>query len=232
MVRRIKIQRKMTKEQKSLLIALLLGDGTISNNFIFKLCHALEQKEYLLWKINQLNANNIKNNGLKEYISSCGYNEGKTVIYSQLSINPTIKALRRSIYKPNKTITRNLLNWLDEKGIAIWFMDDGMINVNTSKQRSSIQHTFRIATCCTKIEAEAVTEYFNDVWHIKFNVFEERPNKYSIMSSGEDNAYKFAKLISPYIHQVPSLLYKIRTDGTKDEFLIAQQKGLKCETLA
>jgi hypothetical protein len=45
--RKLKIQKRMTKEQKQLLIALLIGDGTISNNYVFKLSHTSEQLEYL-----------------------------------------------------------------------------------------------------------------------------------------------------------------------------------------
>lgn len=142
-----KIVKKLSKEQKSLLIGMLLGDGTISSNFVFKLSHSEAQREYLEWKVKLLNEYNFKNNGIKEYISSCGYNTGKNVLYSQMSINPTIKALRRTVYIPKKTITRRLLNWLNPLGLAIWYMDDGCINVNTSKQRSSIQHTIKIATC-------------------------------------------------------------------------------------
>lgn len=44
----MKIKRKVSKETKSLLIAMLLGDGTISNNYVFKLCHSSDQEEYLL----------------------------------------------------------------------------------------------------------------------------------------------------------------------------------------
>lgn len=106
------------------------------------------QREYLEWKVKLLNEYNFKNNGIKEYISSCGYNTGKNVLYSQMSINPTIKALRRTVYIPKKTITRRLLNWLNPLGLAIWYMDDGCINVNTSKQQVvQIQHTIKIATC-------------------------------------------------------------------------------------
>ena len=140
-MKKIKIQRKLSKNQKSLLIGLLIGDGTICSNYVFKLSHSNEQLEYLKWKIKLLNDCNIKTNGIKKYISKCGFNTGKEVIYSQLAIIPTIKALRRSIYIPNKTITRKLLNWLTEREIAIWYMDDGYININQSKQRSSIQHT-------------------------------------------------------------------------------------------
>lgn len=103
---------------------MLLGDGTISNNYVFKLCHSSDQEEYLLWKISQLNNLGIKNNGLKRYVSSTGYNIGKGVIYTQLSIQPIIKVLRRIVYKPTKTISRKLLDWLDEKGwlYDLWMM--------------------------------------------------------------------------------------------------------------
>lgn len=43
-----KIVKKLSKEQKALLIALFIGDGTISNNNVFKLSHSIEQKEYLM----------------------------------------------------------------------------------------------------------------------------------------------------------------------------------------
>ena len=77
-----KIVKKLSKEQKSLLIGMLLGDGTISSNFVFKLSHSEAQREYLEWKVKLLNEYNFKNNGIKEYISSCGYNTGKNVLYS------------------------------------------------------------------------------------------------------------------------------------------------------
>ena len=100
------IIKKLSKEQKSLLIGLLLGDGTISSNYVFKLSHSEAQREYLEWKVGLLDVHGIKNNGVKEYISSCGYNTGKKVLYSQMSLNPTIKALRRTVYTPKKHITR------------------------------------------------------------------------------------------------------------------------------
>lgn len=38
------IIKKLSKEQKSLLIGLLLGDGTISSNCVFKLSHSEAQE--------------------------------------------------------------------------------------------------------------------------------------------------------------------------------------------
>lgn len=219
-----RITKKLSKEQKSLLIGLLLGDGTISSNYVFKLSHSEAQREFLEWKIDLLNKFGFKNNGVKEYISTCGYNKGNKVLYSQMSLNPTIKALRRTVYTPKKHITRRLLNWLTPIGLAIWYMDDGCINVNTSKQRSSIQHTIKIATCVDLDTAQVVIDYFKEVWDVQFRPFKEGKGTYSIASSTESDCAAFIQIIRPYIEQVPSLLYKIRDNFTKEEF-IAQQKA-------
>lgn len=219
-----RITKKLSKEQKSLLIGLLLGDGTISSNYVFKLSHSEAQREFLEWKIDSLNKFGFKNNGVKEYISTCGYNKGNKVLYSQMSLNPTIKALRRTVYTPKKHITRRLLNWLTPIGLAIWYMDDGCINVNTSKQRSSIQHTIKIATCVDLDTAQVVIDYFKEVWDVQFRPFKEGKGTYSIASSTESDCAAFIQIIRPYIEQVPSLLYKIRDNFTKEEF-IAQQKA-------
>lgn len=216
---------QLSKEQKSLLIALLIGDGTISSNYVFKLSHSTLQREYLEWKVELLNKYGIKNNGVKEYISKCGYNTGKSVLYSQMSLTPTIKALRRSVYTPKKTITRKLLEWLNPLGLAIWYMDDGCINVNTSKQRSSIQHTIKIATCVDDSTIKTIINYFDEVWDIHFRPFKEGRNTYSIASSSELDCEKFIKIVKPYIEQVPSFLYKIRKDLTKEEFIKLQESG-------
>lgn len=216
---------RLSKEQKSLLIALLIGDGTISSNYVFKLSHSTLQREYLEWKVGLLSKYGIKNNGVKEYISKCGYNTGKSVLYSQMSLIPTIKALRRSVYTPKKTITRKLLEWLNPLGLAIWYMDDGCINVNTSKQRSSIQHTIKIATCVDDSTIKTIINYFDEVWGIHFRPFKEGRNTYSIASSSELDCEKFIKIVKPYIEQVPSFLYKIRKDLTKEEFIKLQESG-------
>ena len=227
-----KIQKSLSKEQKRLLIALLVGDGTISSNYVFKLSHSIDQREYLEWKVNLLNKLGIKNNGIKEYISSCGYNTGKGVLYSQMSLHSTIKALRRSVYIPKKTLTRNLLNWLDEQGLAIWFMDDGFININESEQRyGSIQRNIKISTCVDKETCNMIIQYFKEKWDIEFRPFLEKSKFFSISTRTNKDSDKFIKIVKPYVEQVPSLLYKIRENLTKKEFIAQQNAVSKCEKL-
>lgn len=99
-------------------------------------------------------------------------------------------------------------------------MDDGCINVNTSKQRSSIQHTIKIATCVDLDTAQVVIDYFKEVWDVQFRPFKEEKGTYSIASSTESDCAAFIQIIRPYIEQVPSF----RDNFTKEEF-IAQQKA-------
>lgn len=227
-----KIQKSLSKEQKRLLISLLIGDGTISSNYVFKLSHSVDQREYLEWKVGLLNKLGIKNNGIKEYTSSCGYNTGKGVLYSQMSVNSTIKALRRSVYIPKKTFTRNLLDWLDEQGLAIWFMDDGFININESEQRhGSIQRNIRISTCVDEETCNMIIQYFKERWNIEFRPFFEKSKLFSIATRTNEDSDRFIKIVKPYVEQVPSLLYKIRENHTKKEFIAQQNAVSKCETL-
>lgn len=218
-----KVSKKLNKSQKSLLLGLLIGDGTITNHPDFKMDHSGDQEEFLRWKGSLLDAEGLKHSELKEYIQKVGYNVGSRVVRIRVGTNSTIKALRRSIYKPNKTITRNWLDWFTERELAIWYMDDGCINVNTSKQRANIQHTIKIATCTDIETTEIIIKYFMERWNIKFRLFPEGKDTFSIASSSENDCFNFVKLVKPYIEQVPSLLYKIRDNFTKEEF-IAYQK--------
>lgn len=207
------MKTKITKESRNLLIALLLGDGTISNNNVFKLSHCEEQQDYLEWKIKQLNDAGLRNNGLKEYISSKGFNIGKKVLYTQLNIIPFIKVLRRVFYKPYKKIgNRKLLNRLDAKGIAIWYMDDGCINYRKTKNKI---HGFyiKISTCMPKEELQIVIDYFREVWNIEFYMFHEGRKKDSYsLCCGTKEGIKFINIVKPYVMQVPSMIHKIQYD--------------------
>ena len=103
-------------------------------------------------------------------------------------------------------------------------MDDGCINVNTSKQRSSIQHTIKIATCVDLKTVEIIIKYFKERWNITMRKFSEG-NGFSIATSSEEDCKKFVEIVKPYIKEVPSLLYKVRNNFTKQEFIEMQARS-------
>lgn len=208
------MKTKITKDSRNLLIALLLGDGTIQNNNVFKIAHCEQQKDYLEWKIKQLNEAGIRNSGLKTYVSSNGYNIGKTVFYTKLNIIPFVKVLRRVFYKPIKTIgNRKLLNRLDAKGVAIWYMDDGHINIRKDKNGRPMGFYIKIATCLPKKELQVIIDYFKETWDITFYMFHEgkKEDSYSLCC-GTKEGLKFIELVKPYVLQVPSMIHKIIYD--------------------
>ena len=208
------MKTKITKESRNLLIALLLGDGTICNNNVFKLAHAEQQKDYLEWKIKQLNDAGIRNSGLKTYIKTCGYNTGVNVYYTQLNIIPFIKVLRRIFYKPKKVLgNRKLLNRLDARGIAIWYMDDGHINIRKDKNGRPMGFYIKIATCLPKNELQIIIDYFKEVWDVNFYMFHEGKKEDSFsLCCGTKEGLKFINIIKKYVLQVPSMVHKIQYD--------------------
>lgn len=215
------MKTKINKESRNLLIAMLLGDGTICSNYVFKLSHGDKQKEYLEWKIKQLDEHGIRNNGLKSYTSTCGFNLGKTVYYTQLSVIPFIKTLRRVCYKPYKILgNRKLLNRLDAKGIAIWFMDDG--NLNLKKREGVIKGFYiKISTCLPKDQVQVIIDYFKEEWNISFYMFHEgkKEDSYSLCC-GTKEGRKFLDIVSPTIREIPSMLYKIQFNKSQDIYNI------------
>lgn len=208
------MKTKITKESRNLLIALLLGDGTIQSNNVFKIAHCEAQKDYLEWKVNKLKQFGIRNNGVKSYIKKCGYNTGVPVYYTQLNIIPFIKVLRRVFYKPTKIIAnRKLLNRLNAMGIAIWYMDDGCINIRKDKTGRPMGFYIKIATCIPKKELQIIIDYFKEVWNINFYMFHEGNKKDSFsLCCGTKEGLKFINIVKPYVSQIPSMIHKITYD--------------------
>ena len=208
------MKSKITKESRNLLIGMLLGDGTISNNNVFKIAHSESQRDYLEWKVKQLKEAGIRNNGIKSYIKIKGYKTGVPVYYTQLNIIPFIKVLRKVFYKEKKILgNRKLLNRLDTKGIAIWYMDDGHINIRKTKDGRPMGFYIKISTCEPKQEVQTIIDFFKEQWNINFYMFHEgkKEDSYSLCC-GTKEGLKFIDIVKPYVSQVPSMIHKITYD--------------------
>ena len=208
------MKSKITKESRNLLIGMLLGDGTISNNNVFKIAHSDSQRDYLEWKVKQLKEAGIRNNGIKSYIKTRGYTTGVPVYYTQLNTIPFIKVLRKVFYKEKKILgNRKLLNRLDAKGIAIWYMDDGNINIRKTKDGRPMGFYIKISTCEPKQEVQTIIDFFKEQWNINFYMFHEgkKEDSYSLCC-GTKEGLKFIDIVKPYVSQVPSMIHKITYD--------------------
>ena len=105
-----------------------------------------------------------------------------------------------------------MLNRLSARELAIWYMDDGHINIRKTGKKI---HGFyiKISTCEPKQEVQILIDYFKEVWGINFYMFHEgrSTDSYSLCC-GTKEGVKFINIIKPYVLQIPSMIYKITYD--------------------
>lgn len=212
---------ELNNEQKSILLALCLGDGclrkpiTETSNVQLEIGHSIKQEAYCIWKRDLiykiLGGKNPPKIGYKK-IKLKGYDK----VYEACRFTKThnyFTYLRKLLY-PNgaKTITREILNKLTPQGIAIWFMDDGSFYRKDNEDGTkSICFDLRLSTdCFSKEENEIIVDYFSEVWDINLHTYRyhpERKNSGWIIRANKKAAIKFIELIEPYV--IPEMRYKI-----------------------
>ena len=225
------MKTKFNKDSRNLMIGALLGDGSISSNNVYKIAHCEAQKDYLEWKIKQFNNFGIRNTGIKSYIKTQGYNPGMPVYYMKLYTTPFTKVLRRVMYKPKKIIgNRKILNRLNALGVAIWYMDDGHINIRKSKEGKIHGFYIKIATCLPKQQVQVIIDYFKEAWDIKFYMFHEGRKEDSFsLCCGTKEGLKFIDIVKPYVLQVPSMIHKITFDLSQRNRSLYDKKSWSSE---
>ena len=119
-------------------------------------------------------------------------------------------------YKGKKIVgNRKLLNRLSAQEIAIWYMDDGHINIRVNHGKPCGFY-IKISTCEPKSEVQTIIDYFREVWNINFYMIHEgkKEDSYSLCC-GTKEGLKFIDIIKPYVSQVPSMIHKITYDLTQ-----------------
>lgn len=202
----------MELRKKSILIALCIGDGYITNqkqvknghtyqyNYL-EISHGQYQKEYIEWKANlcksitgkkctvrekKYKAKNICGNE-KETPASIGYTFTCTASYFRI--------LRKWLYPNNKKkLDTKYLSYLDEQGLAIWYMDDGSTYVSKSDRGFTVEFSTHIP----EQEANSIINMFKSKWQIQFYLHKKSENQYNIRAYSS-NALKFIKLIEPFV---------------------------------
>lgn len=211
---------ELTQEQKSILLALCIGDGCLrkphpkSGCVQLEIGHSITQEAYCKWKRDliysifggkkppKIGYKEIKLKGYDKTYQACRFTKS----------HPYFSYLRNLLY-PNgvKVMTREILDKLTLQGIAIWFMDDGSFYKKDNEDGTkSICFDLRISTdSFTKEENEIIVDYFKEKWGINFHVYQyhkERKHNW-IIRANKEAAIKFIKLISPYV--IPEMKYKV-----------------------
>ena len=197
----------MTQEEKSLIIALIIGDGHIDNTGRISINHCEKQKEYLQFKADLIysiiGGKPITLHKTKAYI------KGKE--YHGYSIRKCCKKKLiqfRQLMYPNgrKEITREILEQLTLQGIAIWYMDDGSLTPERDKSGNIKAYKLGIATYLSKEENQVIIDYFKEKWNLEFHSHKDG-SQYRLRM-GTKEARKFLQLVRPYVN-IECMKYKV-----------------------
>jgi len=119
----------LSKEQKSILFGIILGDGylqkTGKKNARLRLEHGGNQKEYLLWKVKKLRQ---LFQGKPKYLERIHPISKRKYSYwrHQSQSTPYLGKLRNIFYPDSKKrIPEDLQKYLTPLTLAVWYMDDG-----------------------------------------------------------------------------------------------------------
>lgn len=177
----------LTNDQKQLILSGILGDGCIStpqtensNSYFLTNC---KYEEYIDYKKSILN-NLFKNKKLQK---ENGYS--KTPIYILRSKSHFI------FNKYKKYSIKQILNELDEFGIALWFYDDGSLHKN------KLFYNLNTHSFSKEIQIKYFIPFFN-----KYNIFPKLTKEvkkngrifYYLRISKFEGSYEISKILNKY----------------------------------
>ena len=190
-----------SKEQKSILFGMILGDGylqkTGKNNARLRLEHGAKQKDYLFWKVKNLQK---IFQGKPKYLERIHPIAKKKYCYwrHQSQSTPYLGKLRKIFYPEGiKIIPEKLENYLTPLTLAVWYMDDGYYYL---RDRCSYLYLGNVSQKEAEITARVLSHKFNIITRIK-----QKKKGYAIYFSPKETE-KLKDLIKGYI--IPNFNYK------------------------
>lgn len=203
------------KERRSAIIGMVLGDGSLSRNrfrdgsyagnALLRIAHSVKQRSYLEWKRDIVQPMFGYPLELRDKYSIA---RGKRYPVSWLvtRVNPQLTRLYRLMYDPvtgRKHVTPSILKMLDDRAVAIWYMDDGCLSKTVG----------RGATVClatngfTFDENELIRDWLYNRYGVSFNINMHRKSGTYNLRRGISDARKMIDAIAPYI--IESMQYKV-----------------------
>ena len=190
----------MNKQDRGILYGMSFGDGNLylpkgQTSYSLTIGHSPKQQAYLEHKADLLHSIFGGNKPVISTYQSLNKQIGK--VYTNLQIRKThnyFNQIHRVLYHTGeKRFTRQALDYLTDKGLALWFCDDGSGVVCKNKKGVNCGCMVRISTYCSKDEVEVIKVWFEEVYNLSpvFDV-DKRNNLCSIRFKTADSQ-KFAK---------------------------------------
>jgi recombination protein RecA len=195
------VEERLTDFQMEVVRGTLMGDGCLSkpgrsdySGVRFRLGHGAAQAKYLDWKVS-----------LFENVPVSRTVNEKGAVFADFTPLPELAGLRGEIYsdKGKKEFTADYLKQLTPLSLAVWYMDDGHLDVRNDSQTSA-----RIQICVqamSKETQERLVDYLRDTWDIDGRLTTVRGQ--ARITFPKLASEEFQILVAPYIH--PSMEYKL-----------------------
>ncbi len=200
----------LSDQCKEVILGTLLGDGSLKINRNYKNArlsfrHSIIQKEYFFWKVNLLQSVCSS----KFFWEQPAEKEvkGNSKLRFQSAALPELTEIYRFTTKRGKlNVSRKWLNKLTPLSLAIWWMDDGSLVVNS-----------RRGVFCTDSfsceEHKVIARYFQVVWKIKTQIgshYDKQTDKnfHRLWIRSTEELKKFLLIILPFI-KVEQMLPKV-----------------------
>lgn len=205
---KVKIDKK---ELLGFITGNILGDAHIykKNHRCFQIKHCEKQYDYLMWKKNIL-SKFFPDADIKV---SSGISYGKYKWNGIFFVSDYFERIYEQFYNKDgvKGVTFGRLNQLTPLGLAVWYMDDGSLNLHMNRtlkngERSVRNRSITFATnCFTYDEHVEIKKWFKVRHKIDVKINKHKSSFRTVMNATNSN--KFIRIIEPYV--IDSMIYKI-----------------------
>ena len=200
----------LSDQCQEVILGTLLGDGSLQinrgyQNARLSFRHSDKQKDYFFWKA-ELLQEICSNNCFWEQPAEREDKKSAKLRFQSTAL-PELTEIHRLITKRGKRkVSRKWLNKLTPLSLAIWWMDDGSLVVNS-----------RRGVLCTDSfsyeEHKVIARYFQVVWKIRTQIGSHHDKKtgktfYRLWIRSTKELKKFLTIILPHI-EVEQMLPKV-----------------------
>ncbi|MBU4245796.1 MAG: hypothetical protein KKE71_02025 [Nanoarchaeota archaeon] len=212
-----------TEDCKQVLLGSLLGDGSLSHgngtNYYLEETHSSKQRDYLIWKDKILKIFGCKLKD-KEYMNYKLNKKYPQVIIKTSSL-PLLSEYHKIFYfDRKKRITSEILDQINELGLAVWYLDDGHVTI--------LENLVNFSTdSFTYIEHTIIKDWFIKKWNVNPKIC-RRNNTYYIKFNSTDSKKLLAifKVIFEKYGVPNCVFYKLGAlwEGNKDRITLSRKE--------
>lgn len=196
---------------KEIILGSLLGDGSLKiqksyKNARFSFRHSVHQREYFLWKVQQLKEISGNSNVWEQKADGFG---GKKLRYQSRALESLTQLYQLTHKKNHLAIRRKWLNQLTPLSLAIWWLDDGSI-IGNGRKGVFCTDSFSLK------DQKVLARYLLKVWGVKVKIGKitrlwkgKKREYYRLWIRSAKEMKKFLSIILPVFPDIPSMLPKI-----------------------